>query len=442
VPARPPRAAPRPDPPHIVLLVCHDLGRYLPCYGVGGLETPNLDRLAAEGAVLGRYFAAAPLCSPSRGSIITGCYPHQHGLMGLVNRGWDMPDRTPTLAQRLREAGYATYLFGFQHEKRDARRSGYDHLHHVRGPHRAAEVVPSFVEFLHGAREATRGGPFLAVIGVSEVHRPFVSEHYQPLRPAGVDVPAFLPDRPAVREDLAALGGLVSALDAGVGQVLDALEDTGQDRRTLVVFTTDHGLPFPRAKSTLYDAGLGTALLCRLPGAVPAGRRVDALLSNVDLLPTLLEAAGLPPPQDVAGRSFWSLLRGAAGAGREEVFAEKTWHDAYDPMRAVRTERWKYIRNFAPGPELLLPADIAAAPSATVPEVVAALGRARAEEELYDLAADPCERVNLAADPEHAAVLRGLAARLQAWMEETGDPLLRGPIPDATAPEPPGGGAP
>ena len=434
MPARPPRSAPRPEPPHIVLLICHDLGRHLPCYGVRGLETPNLDRLAAEGAVLDRYFATAPLCSPSRGSIVTGTYPHQNGLMGLVNRGWDMPDRTPTLAQRLREAGYATYLFGFQHEKRDARRSGYDHLHQVRGPHRAGEVVPSFVEFLHGAREATRGGPFLAVIGVSEVHRPFAHEPYEPLRPEDVDVPPFLPDGPAVRADLAALGGLVSALDSGVGLVLDALADTGLDRRTLVVFTTDHGLPFPWAKSTLYDAGLGTALLCRLPGVVAAGCRHDALLSGVDLLPTLLEAAGATPPEDVAGRSFWGLLRGAGGGGRERIFAEKTWHDAYDPMRAVRTARWKYIRNFAPGPELVLPADIAAAPSASAPEVRAALGRPRAAEELYDLEADPCERRNLAGAAASAEIQRDLAAALEAWMRETDDPLLRGPIPDAGAP--------
>ena len=430
-----PARAPVPDQPNVVLIVCHDLGRHLPCYGVRGLRTPHIDRLAAEGTVLERYFATAPLCSPSRGSILTGTYPHENGLMGLVNRGWDMPDRTPTLPQRMRDAGYATYLFGFQHEKKDPRRSGYDHLHQVRGPHHAAAVIPSLVEFLHGARDATRGGPFLAVAGLSEVHRPFRNPRYEPQAPEAVDVPGFLPDVPAVRQDLADLGGLVHAVDEQVGLLLDTLADTGLERRTLVVLTTDHGIAFPRAKSTLYDAGIGTALLARLPGTVRAGARVDALLSNVDLLPTLVEAAGSAPPAGIAGRSFWGHLRSGGGEppAREEIFAEKTWHDAYDPRRAVRTERWKYIRNFEPGPDLVLPADIAAAPSATAPEVVEAQDRDRAAEELYDVVADPWERRNLAGLPAHSAVREACAARLRTWMESTGDPLLQGPIPDAGA---------
>ena len=429
----PSRPVPPPEQPHVILVSCHDLGRHLPCYGVGGLRTPAIDRLAAEGAVLDRYFATAPLCSPSRGSILTGCYPHTNGLMGLVNRGWDMPDRTPTLPQLLRDAGYITYLFGFQHEKRDARRSGYDHLRQVRGPHQAEAVLPSLAEFLHGAREATRGNPFLAVVGLSEVHRPFRQAGYLPTDPSTVDVPGFLPDRPEVRGDLADLAGLVHAVDEYLGLLLDTLTDTGLDRQTLLILTTDHGIAFPRAKSTLYDAGLGTALLARLPGVIAAGSRQSSLLSNIDLLPTLLEAAGKPAPDHVQGRSFWGLLKGGAppAAPRGEIFAEKTWHDGYDPKRALRTERWKYIRNWEDGPELLLPADIAASPSATVPEVAAAIARPRAPEELYDLDADPFERRNLATDPACAAVRSELAARLEGWMQQTADPLLQGPIADA-----------
>jgi len=467
--AVPSRPAPAPEQPHVILVICHDLGRHLPCYGLGGLRTPHLDRLAADGAVLTRYFATAPLCSPSRGSMLTGCYPHANGLMGLVNRGWDMPDRTPTLPQLLRDAGYITYLFGFQHEKRDARRSGYDHLLQVRGPHHAASILPSVAEFLHGARESTRGNPFLAVVGLSEVHRPFQHARYEPQDPAGVDVPGFLPDEPAVRRDLGELAGMVQAVDEQMGLLLDTLADTGLDRQTLVMLTTDHGIAFPRAKSTLYDAGLGTALLARLPGVIPAGTVVDALLSNIDLLPTLLEAAGREAPAHVQGRSFWGLLRGPAPAGapppparapgplpglaglaglkgaaaagtppaavpaapRTAIFAEKTWHDSYDPIRAIRTERWKYIRNFEARPELVLPADIAASPSAEVPEIAAALQRPRAPEELYDLGADPWETHNLAGVAAHEAVRAELAGRLQAWMQETQDPLLAGPIPDA-----------
>lgn len=420
-----------PEEPNILLVVCHDLGRHLPCYGVRGLHTPNIDRLAADGGVCDRYFATAPLCSPSRGSILTGCYPHANGLMGLVNRGWDMPDRTPTLPQLLREAGYVSYLFGFHHEKKDPRRMGYDHVPPARAPIYAGAVLPSMAEFLHGAREATRGNPFLAVAGLFEVHRPFKNPRYTPADPAAVDVPGFLPDHPGVREDLADLAGLVEAVDLHLGTVLDALADTGLDRRTLVILTTDHGIAFPRAKSTLYDAGIGTALIARWPGVIPPGSRIDELLSNVDLLPTLLSAAGREVPPHVQGRSFLPLLRGEGGGGDEAVFAEKTYHDAYDPKRAVRTDRWKYIRNFEPGPELLLPADIAPSPSAAA--VADAADRPRPEEELYDLAADPFERRNLAADPAYGSDLAEMRARLAGWMEGTGDPLLRGAIPDAGA---------
>lgn len=418
-----------PAEPNILLVLCHDLGRHLPCYGVGGLDTPNIDRLAAGGAVLERYFATAPLCSPSRGSLLTGTHPHSNGLMGLVNRGWDMPDRTPTLPQLLRDAGYVSYLFGLHHEKKDPRRMGYDRVPQGRVPLHAGAVLPGVAEFLHGVREATRGNPFLAVAGLFETHRPFKHARYTPADPAAVEVPSFLPDHPGVREDLADLAGVVAAVDEHLGTVLDALTDTGLEERTLVVLTTDHGIAFPRAKSTLYDAGIGVAGVLRWPGVIPAGSRVDALLSSVDLLPTLLQAAGREAPAHLEGRSFLPLLRGEPGTGDEAVFAEKTYHDAYDPKRAVRTARWKYIRNFAAGPALLLPADIAASPSAAA--VAEAADLPRPGEELYDLAADPDERRNLVEDPTAADVLAEMRQRLQGWMERTADPLLRGPVPDA-----------
>jgi arylsulfatase A-like enzyme len=416
------------DGPNVLMVVCHDLGRELGCYGVPGLATPHLDALAADGVGFRRCFATAPLCSPSRGSLLTGCYPHTNGLMGLVNRGWDMPDGTPTLADLFGGAGYETWLFGFHHEKRDPRRMGYAHLVATDGPYRADHVLPQVSEFLR-QRPAE---PFLAVVGLGEAHRPFRRPPYQADDPATVAVPPYLPDDPRVREDLAAMHGLVRAVDRAFAEVLDALATSGLEGRTLVVFTTDHGIAFPRAKSTLYDPGIGTTLLLRWPGVLPRGAWSDALVSLVDVLPTLLEGAGLPVPAHVQGRSFWRCAcePQVASAPRDAIFAEKTWHDAYDPKRAIRTDRWKYIRNFEPGPELVLPADIAASPSAQVPEVVAATERPRPPEELYDLERDPTERHNLAADPTWAAVRDALRDRLAAWMAETDDPLCRGPVPE------------
>lgn len=401
------------------------------------LRTPHADALAAEGVVFDRYFATAPLCSPSRGAMLTGCYPHVNGLMGLVNCGWDLPDRLPTLPQLLGAAGYETYLFGFHHEKRDPRRMGYADRVQAEGPYHAEAVVPLVCDFLAQVGRGARRRPFAAVVGLSEVHRPFRHPRYVPDDPARVAVPGWLPDDPRVRQDLAELHGLIAAADTGLGRLTEALGRAGLAERTLVLFTCDHGIAFPRAKSTLYDAGIGIALVARWPGVLPAGVRCDALLSNVDLAPSLLVAVGAQVPGHMNGRPFWGAVPGACGPGspawvpREAVFAEKTYHDEYDPMRAVRTARWKYVRSFEPRPELVLPADIAASLSAEVPALAAATRRPRAPEELYDVLDDPDELRNLAGAAGYAGVLVEMRSRLDAWMRETDDPLLRGPVPDA-----------
>jgi arylsulfatase A-like enzyme len=422
--------------PNVVLMICHDLGRRLGCYGLPGLQTPNFDRLAAAGIRFTQQFSTCPLCSPSRGSIVTGCYPHNVGLNGLVNRGWDMVDGVPTLPQLLAGAGYETALFGMQHEKQNPLRMGYGRYLHAQPPHLAGEIAPLVADYVAARRPDDR--PFFANIATFETHRPFKHARYTPDDPASVDVPPYLPDHPAVREDLADFHGLIHAADAAVGQILDAIERSPIGANTLFIFTTDHGIAFPRAKSTLYDSGIGTALLMRWPAHIAAGRVSSALLSNVDLAPTILDCCNVPPSPSAQGRSYAPLLAGqglSAGAGaggRQEIFAEKTYHDVYDPRRVVRTARWSYIRNFTEGPALPLPTDIAAGLSATAlgPERDAP----RPPEELYDLQADPHQLHNLAADPAHTDTKAGLRLRLDAWQEQTGDPLLRGVVPEPPQP--------
>ena len=408
--------------PDILLVICHDLGRHLGCYGAG-VHTPNLDRLAAEGVRFTQNFCTTPLCSPSRGSIQTGRYPHRTGLMGLVNRGWALPADEPTLPERLRAAGYRSWLFGLQHERRERTSMGYDTVVGT-GPAHAEAVLPHLEAFLREPPD----GPFLAVVGLTETHRPFRNPRYTPDDPQTVRVPGYLPDRPEVRQDIADLQGLVKVVDGFMGQTLAALEAGGRARNTLVIFTADHGIAFPRAKSTLYDSGIGTALLIRWPAACPPGRTSHAMISNIDLMPTLVAAAGQPVPADIDGRSILDLLRGGPDHAREAIFAEKNYHDAYDPMRAVRTDRFKLIRRWGDGPDLVLPKDIAPCPSATAPEIAAATQRPRRTIELYDVADDPWECQDRAGDASLAAVRAELEARLRRWMEETGDPLLRGPV--------------
>jgi arylsulfatase A-like enzyme len=227
---------------------------------------------------------------------------------------------------------------------------------------------------------------------------------------------------------MTALEGVITRMDAAAGRVLAALDKAGRAERALVVFTTDHGLAMPRAKCTLYDPGLEVALIVRWPGGgIGSGVVRSELVSNIDVLPALLEGAGAAAQTGIQGRSFLPLLRGDAYEPRGAIFAEKTFHSYYDPMRCVRTRRHKYIRNFETGFAVEVPADVQQGPifranpsrySTDRPNVV----------ELYDLEADPLEEHNLAGSPSLDVVEDELSAELWRWMRETDDPLLDGPI--------------
>jgi N-sulfoglucosamine sulfohydrolase len=240
--------------------------------------------------------------------------------------------------------------------------------------------------------------------------------------------PAHLPDTPETRADMASFKASARSFDQGVGAVLHGLDELGLVDNTILVLTTDHGVPFPGAKATLTDRGLGVLLIVRGPGGFLGGHVSDALVSHVDLYPTLCELAGAPLPEGLAGRSLLPLALGERPEIRDELFAELTYHVAYDPQRAIRTKRHKYIRHFGERLEPVLP-NVDDSPSK---ELLVAAGwgeRRRPREELYDLLMDPAEMRNLAGDPLLDEVQADLAGRLQAWMRDTADPLLDGPVP-------------
>jgi arylsulfatase A-like enzyme len=195
-----------------------------------------------------------------------------------------------------------------------------------------------------------------------------------------------------------------------------------------VILTTDHGLAFPGAKATLTDRGIGVLLILRGPGGFHGGRVSDALVSQVDLYPTICELAGIATPDWVRGRSLLPLVRREADEVNDAVFAEITFHAAYEPQRAVRTRRYKYIRRFDNGHDGPVLANIDDSPSKDLLVEHGLAERPLPEEELYDLVFDPQEAANLAADPAHAGVLAELRARLARWMEDTDDPLLAGAV--------------
>lgn len=402
---------------NVLIVHWHDLGRYLGVYGHPDVHSPRLDRFAADAILLTRAHATAPLCSPSRGSLFTGRYPQTNGLVGLAHHGWEYRAGVQTLPAILSGSGWHTALFGMQHETSYPSRLGFDEF----------DVSNSYCEYV--VEQATAwlrrppAEPFLLTAGFFETHRPYPHDRYEPADPAAVDLPGYLPDTPAVRQDLADFYGSITVADAAVGELLDTLADTGLDRSTWVVFMTDHGPALPRAKSTLYEAGTGIAMIVRPPtGSGVPPRVYDELFSGVDLVPTLLDLLGVDVPAEVDGISHARALVGDTESARTEVYSTKTYHDSFDPIRAIRTKEFSYIENYAARPLLDLPWDIAdSAPGAAVGPHVRS---PRPERELYDLRVDPGEANNLFDAPltaEMEGVARELALLLNDWRLKTND---------------------
>lgn len=399
---------------NVLLIHWHDLGRHLGAYGHRSVSSPRLDSLASEGILFTQAHATAPLCSPSRGSLFTGRYPHSNGLVGLAHHGWEYRPDVQTLPALLADSGWQTTLFGMQHESSFPSRLGFQQY----------DVSNSFCEYVVEKAEAwlreQRSEPFFLTAGFFETHRPYPAERYTPDDTSAIEIPAYLPDTPEVRADLAEFHGSITVADAAVGELLDTLAETGLDRSTWVVFMTDHGPAFPRAKSTLYEPGTGIALIVRPPtDRVIEPRVYEDLFSGVDLVPTLLDLLGVPIPAEVEGLSHAANLMGVSEVVRDEVYTSKTYHDSFDPIRAVRTKDFSYIENYADRPELDLPWDIEASPSGRA--VAASVSSPRARQELYDLRTDPGETVNLHADSEYRVIAEDLALRLHNWRETTGD---------------------
>jgi N-sulfoglucosamine sulfohydrolase len=408
-------------PLNVLYLHSHDTGRYIQPYGYP-VPTPNLQRLADQGVLFRRALTTAATCSGSRAALITGQYPHRNGMIGLAHRGFTLHDNRRHLVNTLRRAGYHSELIGEQHVSDDPSILGYSRVHDITSNH-VATVAPLAAERLASAMPE----PFFLSVGFFETHRTF----FEPstVRDSLYSLPPVnLPDTPAIRRDMASFKSSARHLDQGVGTVLAALDEQGLGDRTLVICTTDHGLPFPGAKSTLYDRGLGVLLIMRGPGGFWGGRVIDAPVSHLDLFPTVCALAGIEEPEWLDGTSLLPLVRGEVDSLHDELFAEITYHAAYEPQRAIRTDRFKYIRRFEDRDRPVLP-NVDDGPAK---DELLAMGWEQwgtEREQLFHLELDPNEMRNLIGDPRWATVADDLRARLDRWMRETGDPLLDGPVP-------------
>jgi N-sulfoglucosamine sulfohydrolase len=405
-------------PPNILYLHSHDTGRFVQPYG-HPVPTPNIQRLADQGVLFRKAFCAAPTCSASRACLLTGQYGHNNGMLGLAHRGWSLNDYHEHLVHPLHEAGYYSVLIGEQHIAKRPDVIGFDRV--VKIPTtRVDTVAPAAIEILNEPPPE----PFFLSVGFFETHRDFLNP--PSLRDSLYSIPPpNLPDTPETRRDMAAYKASARSLDQGVGSVLEALDANGLADNTLIVFTTDHGLAFPGSKATLFDRGLGVMLILRGPGGFGGGKVLDALVSHIDVYPTLCELAGIERPGFLQGTSLLPLVNGERTSIRDEIFAEMTWHAAYEPQRAIRTDRWKYIRRFG-GRTTPVLANCDDSPSKSLLLELGWAERTVAFEQLYDLAFDPNEAANLAGDESYEEIRSGLADRLHTWMVETDDPLLRG----------------
>jgi arylsulfatase A-like enzyme len=407
--------------PNFVFIISDD--HSYPDLGTLGrpVQTPNLDRVAAEGIRFDRCFVSSAQCSPNRSSIFTGCTPHTTSTSRLHT---PMPDWERTFIDDLRDAGYFAGAFRKVHQGPSFDKRTWNFYGSAQDPFRKFfDALPS-------------GKPFFLHVGFIDPHRVYKRGRF-PVKhdPAKVVVPAYLPDTPEIRDDIADYYNAISRMDMETGQVLDLLKERNLMENTLIIFTGDNGMPFPGAKGTCYDPGIQVPMLAWWPGRTKPASRRSELIAHVDLPCTWLDAAGLPVPQKMQGRSFLPLLTGTGNyTARDAVFSERNWHDNYDPMRSVRTHRHKLIFNAIPHLPYRPIADLRDSPTwasylqlarqaKLSPEHMRLHQPTRPVIELYDLEKDPNEFHNVATDPQYASIRDDLQLKLSNWMHDTNDYL-------------------
>jgi len=398
--------------PNILLITADDLGHQLSCYGETRIRTPHLDALAAQGVRFANAYVAQSSCSSSRAALLTGRWPHQNGQYGLAHLGFQIHPGQKNLPALLKEAGYYNGIIGKLHVQ-PAGEYPFDWMPAkekvAAGPTRRVRwVAAQSRQFFAEAKKS--GQPFFYYVNYFDPHGPYTPDVGQvdglPEKPLGAEdiaepmsLGAKTPE--AVRRVTAIFCNMVLRMDAGVGMLLDELKAAGLADNTLVIFIGDNGAPVRHGKTTCYEPGVRVPLLVRWPGTAKSGQVRPELVSTLDILPTVLAAAGVEVPSQGEGRSLALLLSGRSVPWRELLFTEMNFHqpNQFAPQRTVRDDRYKLLLNLAPRAD-------------------------QAAMELFDLQNDPNETRNLAEDQELASTRRRLETAIKQWREQTNDPLL------------------
>lgn len=448
----------RPVTPNVLIIMTEDQGAHAAYLGTPGVDTPHMDRLARGGVAFPNAFTVSPVCSPSKAALYTGRYPHANGLMAntvdYMRRAEELTlaqqrhplyglyridDDVPTLIEVVRRAGFFTGITGKLHVAPNDK-FPFDRFLRTRGERApASAAVTTFIE-----EAAALGRPWLLVHSIKPPHRPFPDSELENvvIDPEAAQPPAHLPDTPAVHRDWAEYLAAIALADQAVGATLDALHASGQSDRTLIVFTSDHGPAFQRGKMSLYDLGLRVPLVISGPG-VASATRPAALVSTIDVMPTLLDLLGLPTPSGVQGRSLVPLLGGEADDAtfRDRLIFAELSHGIPRPERGMQERSvydgtWHLIHRVRPNAPRIVNNDLRRFDkwgNRTYGETIrrqsefpeawrmlsevdnARLGGHPPRIELYHLGNDPHALHDLARDPAHAATVGRLMEAMRRF---------------------------
>ena len=425
--------------PNVLIIMADDCTyNDLPVYGGANAKTPHIDRLAAEGLTFNRAYLAEAMCQPCRAELFSGQFPMRNGC--AWNHSASRPGLT-SMPQHLEPLGYRVGLSGKVHVKPERAFpfevvGGFE-KNCVRNPTRAHDLS-GIGEFMSRDKEK----PFCLVVALVEPHVPWVMGDASQYPPGKIKLPPNIADTPRTREDFARYLAEITYMDGQVGEILETLENSGQAKNTLVLFTSEQGSQFPGCKWTNWDTGVHTALIARWPGRIEPGLRTDAMVQYADVLPTILNLAeGDPSDHRYDGQSFAGVLYGEHGRHRDFSYGihNNIPEGPRFPIRTVSDGEWRYIRNLLPE-ELYIEKHLmgwagegrlnnpywatwvrGAWNNPHTYQVVKRYMR-RPAEELYHTAKDPYEMTNLAGDPKHAAIKARFSAELDRWMKEQDDP--------------------
>jgi arylsulfatase A-like enzyme len=432
IPAWAHAAAGVPQKPNIIVFVADDAGMDFGCYGNRNIHTPNIDKMAAGGLRFDRAFLTAPQSSPSRISMMTGMFAHTTGTEDLHS---PLDGDTRMIPSFLHEAGYRTGVILKRHwgENGDRQFDRIDNGREWYGKEPLAASNPAlsrYRDFIGANREQ----PFFLWVGFTDPHRPYsAQDNVRQNDPDRVTVAPYHVDNPSTRRDIADYYDEISRMDRHIGLMTDELEKLHLLENTVIIFLSDNGMPFPRAKGTLYDAGIQTPLIVSWKGKIKAGGvHRNGLISLIDLAPTLLDLAGTSAPQNMYGKSFAPLLHDPALRGRDHIHAERNWHNCDEYMRCIRTEKYKLIYNAYYTLPHGTATDLSTSPTwyalkkaqkeGTLSKAQQTIFAApRPMIELYDLENDSLELNNVADEQAYREEGKKLVSLLLQWQEETGD---------------------